>query len=46
MSIMQMKEEYIAPSMMVVNVVCESGYKASTGKVTFVGGADDGWYAI
>jgi hypothetical protein len=43
---MQMKEEYIVPSMMVVDVACETGYKASTGKVTYVGGADDGWYAI
>ena len=42
----QMNEEYIAPSMTMVNVACEAGFKASTGNVTYVGGADDGWYAL
>jgi hypothetical protein len=40
------KEEYIAPSMMVMDVACEAGFKASTGDMTFVGGVDDGWYGL
>ncbi len=37
-------EEYAAPSMMVVDVVCEAGFKASSGNLTFTDGVDDGWY--
>ena len=37
-------EEYAAPSMMVVDVVCEAGFKASSGNLSFSNGMDDGWY--
>ena len=40
------KEEYIAPSVMVVDVICEAGFKASSGELTFVDGVDDGWYGL
>ena len=42
------KEEYAAPSMMVVDVVCEAGFKASSGELTFMNGADSagGWYDL
>lgn len=39
-------EEYIAPSVMVVDVACEAGFRASTGDLTFVDGVDDGWYGL
>ena len=39
-------EEYIAPSVMVVDVACEAGFKNSTGDLTFVDGVDDGWYGL
>ena len=39
-------EEYIAPSVMMVDVACEAGFKASTGELTFVDGVDDGWYGL
>ena len=34
---------YIAPSMVVVDVACEAGFKNST-ELTFMDGVDDGWY--
>ena len=37
-------EEYSAPSMMVVDVVCEAGFRASSGNLSFKDGWDDGWY--
>lgn len=37
-------EEYAAPSMMVVDVVCEAGFRASSGDLSFNNGVDDGWY--
>ena len=40
------KEEYTAPSVMVVDVICEAGFKASSGELTFVDGVDDGWYGL
>lgn len=40
------KEEYAAPSMMVVDVVCEAGFKASSGNLSFSDGVDDGWYGL
>ena len=40
------KEEYIAPSVMMVDVACEAGFKASSGELTFVDGVDDGWYGL
>ena len=40
------KEEYIAPSVMVVDVICEAGFKASSGELTFVDGVDEGWYGL
>jgi hypothetical protein len=40
------KEEYTAPSMMVVDVTCESGFQNSTGDLTFGDGVDDGWYGL
>ena len=36
-------EKYIAPSIMVVDVACEAGYKSSTGDLIFGDGYDDGW---
>ena len=39
-------EEYIAPSVMVVDVVCEAVFKASSGNLTFSDGVDDGWYGL
>lgn len=39
-------EEYIAPSVSMVDVACEVGFKASTGELTFVDGVDDGWYGL
>ena len=39
-------EEYTAPSVMVVDVACEAGYKSSTGDLTFGDGVDDGWYGL
>ena len=39
-------EEYSAPSVMVVDVICEAGFKASSGEITFVDGVDDGWYGL
>ena len=39
-------EEYIAPSLMVMNVACEAGYHASSGELTFVDGVDEGWYGL
>ena len=39
-------EEYIAPSLMVVDVACEAGFKNSTGDLTFDDGVDDGWYGL
>lgn len=39
-------EEYIAPSVMVVDVACEAGFKSSTGDLTFKDGEDDGWYGL
>ena len=38
------EENYIAPSVMVVDVVCEAGFQNSTGELTFNKGVDDGWY--
>ena len=40
------KEEYITPSMMVVDVACEAGFKVSSGELTFDDGVDDGWYGL
>jgi len=40
------EREYITPSLMVVDVACEAGYKASTGDLTFKDGVDDGWYGL
>lgn len=39
-------EEYITPSVMVVDVACEAGFRASSGELTFVDGVDDGWYGL
>ena len=36
-------EEYTAPSVMVVDVACEAGFKNST-DLSFSDGEDDGWY--
>ena len=38
------EKEYIAPSLMVVNVACEAGFRNSTGNLTFGDGKDDGWF--
>jgi hypothetical protein len=40
-------EEYAAPSMMVVDVVCEAGFKNSSGDLTFSDGVmNGGWYDL
>lgn len=39
-------DEYIAPSLKMVNVICEAGYHASSGELSFVDGVDDGWYGL
>ena len=39
-------EEYAAPSMMVVDVVCEAGFRASSGDLSFSDGKHDGWYDL
>lgn len=38
--------KYITPLIEVVDVVCEDGFKASSGEMTFVDGVDDGWYGL
>lgn len=37
------KDEYIAPSVEVVDVACEAGFLGSTGELTYEKGEDDGW---
>lgn len=37
------KDEYIAPSVEVVDVACEAGFLGSTGELTYDDGKDDGW---
>jgi hypothetical protein len=42
----KLNEEYITPSLMVIDVACEAGFQNSTGEITFVDGVDDGWYGL
>ena len=37
------KKEYIAPSMVVLDVACEAGFFNSTGNITFGDATDEGW---
>lgn len=37
------KDDYIAPSVEVVDVACEAGFLGSTEGITFDKGTDDGW---
>ena len=39
-------EEYMAPSIVMVDVACEAGYKASSGNLTYGDGWDDGWFDV
>lgn len=38
--------KYITPLVEIVDVVCEAGFKNSTGDLTFNDGEDGGWYGL
>ena len=40
------KQNYIEPSLEVVDVVCEAGFIASSGDLSFSDGEDDGWIEL
>ncbi len=40
------EKEYIKPSLEMVDVACEAGFKNSTGELSFHNGIDDGWYGL
>lgn len=38
------ENEYIRPSVKVLDVACEAGFRSSTGDLSYSDGSDGGWY--